>query len=178
MTNERHERIADVEGAAMRISMVGVSGDTDREFRTMTGAISENLIQVTNNLTHEEGDVGRFARRALELIESGKCIVWVGKFEYVTTRVTAAYIYPDANSVIPALIATVDSKELLRDFKTWDQETFMSVAVAVLGLAQAFDDLNRKSPRRILNTEEFNAIFQQDPTRVSVQPLETRFRLK
>lgn len=177
MTNERHERIVDVEGAAISISMVGISGYTDREFQTMTGAVSENLIQVTNNLTHEGGDVGRLARHALELIESGKCIVWVGKFEYIT-MVTAAYIYPDANSVIPALLATVDSKELLRDFKTWDRETFMSVAIAILGLAQAFDDLNREFTRRVLNTEEFNVVFQQDSTKVSIMPLKTGFRLK
>lgn len=177
MTNGSHERIVDVEGAAMKISMLGISGDTDREFQTMTGAVSENLIRVTNNLTHEGGDVGRLAKTAQELIESGKCIVWVGKFEYVT-RVTAAYIYPDANSVIPALIATVNSKELLRDFKTWDQETFMSVAIAILGLAQAFDDLSHESPRRIVNTEEFNIVFQQDSTKVLIMPLETRFQPK
>lgn len=71
MTNGGHERIVDVEGAAMKISAIGISGDTDPEFQTMVGAISENLIRVANNLTHEGGDVGRLARDALELIEGG-----------------------------------------------------------------------------------------------------------
>lgn len=92
--------------------------------------------------------------------------------------VTAAYIYPDADSVIPAIIAKVNSKEMLRDFKTWDQETFMSVAIAILGLAQAFNDLNYETPRRALSVEEFNIIFQQDPTKVQIKPLKTMIQPK
>lgn len=158
----------------MRISVVGISGDADREIQTVAGAITANLVRVVHSLTQEAGDAGKLARHVLELLEGRNILLWLGKFESITARmVTAAYIYPDPESVIPAIIARVDSRELLRDCRTWGQETFMSVAIAILGSAQAFDDLGSEFPRRALNVAKFDEIFQQDPTRVEIKPLRT-----
>lgn len=99
--------------------------------------------------------------------------VWYGLgrfegFDIPGPGVTAAYVYPDANSVIPAIISKVNSKELLRDSKTWDQETFGTVAMALLGSVLAFDDLKHQSPRRTLTVEEFNAIYRQGQDRTKI----------
>lgn len=181
MTSGGQERIIDVGGDGMRLSMGGLGGtpsDMEVEIQRMSGAIGENLIQVANNLSEEGGDVGRLTIHAMELIEKKEMLMWVGDFENITELVVAAYVYPDANSVIPALIANIKSKELIRDWKTWDQETFMTVAIAILGSAQAFDDLNSESPRHALNVAEFNVAFQQDPTNLRIIPLETRTKPK
>lgn len=183
MADQEYERIVNLRGnVGARISLVGSGGtalETDIEFKRVSGAISENLIQVANNLTQEEGDVGRLASQALKLVMSGKCIVWIGQFKNIITGiVTAAYIYPDESSVIPAIMADMQSKELLREWTTWDQETFMTVTRAILGSAQAFDDLKHEPSRRALSVKEFNIIYQQDPTKMRVMPLEIGMKPK
>lgn len=178
MTNKDHERIIDVGGNSMKISVEGVHGDTDQEFLRMSAAVSDNIIQVTNNLSETGGDVSRLAIHAMELVENKELLVWVGRFENITEHITAAYIYPDADSVITAIIANVGSKELIKDWKIWDQATFMTVATAIFGSVQAFENINSEAPRRALNMEEFNIAYQQNPESLRIMPLETRISPK
>lgn len=130
-------------------------------------------MQIVNQLTQEEGEVGRLVKHGVELFADGKCVAWVGRFG-VPGDVTAAYLFPDDTTVIPALLANLTPK-LLREFQTWDQETFQNVVMAVLGTVKAFNDIGSQLPRRPLNIQEFNTIFQQNPMKLKIIPLEVKF---